>query len=148
MLGIVRRTGGEAAFTPQREVPTRQPRHGGARQKPSPMKWVSGLLRPVLLHDPRRQRAGKAARIADGYDSPEGFGKLVSLVEAFLSRPCTTTLQLNVVDRETLLKAQADPTNIAYRTLIVRVWGFSAVFAELLPELQDHVLQRTQHVIC
>ncbi len=84
---------------------------------------------------------------ASAFQSPEGFDKLVSLVEAFLSMPCTTTLQLNVVDRETLLKAQADPTNIAYRTLIVRVWGFSAVFAELLPELQDHVLQRTQHVI-
>lgn len=81
------------------------------------------------------------------FASPEGLEKLVGLVDTFLALPCTTTLQLNVVDRETLLAAQADPANAAYRTLIVRVWGFSAVFGELPPELQDHVIQRTEHVL-
>jgi pyruvate-formate lyase len=66
-------------------------------------------------------------------------------VQSFLTLPCTATLQLNVIDRETLLRARADPGNPEFRTLIVRVWGFSAVFVDLPAELQDHVLARTEH---
>jgi formate C-acetyltransferase len=75
----------------------------------------------------------------------EGFEKFVSLVERFLTLPSTATLQVNMIDKETLLKAREDPESPLYRTLIVRVWGFSAVFVELSPELQDHVLSRTEH---
>jgi pyruvate-formate lyase len=75
----------------------------------------------------------------------EGFEKFVSLVDAFLTLPCTTTLQVNMIDRQALLKAHEDPDSSLYRTLIVRVWGFSAVFVELSPALQDHVLARTEH---
>jgi formate C-acetyltransferase len=75
----------------------------------------------------------------------EGFEKFVSLVERFLTLPSTATLQVNMIDRETLLRAREDPDSPLYRTLIVRVWGFSAVFVELSPELQDHVLSRTEH---
>lgn len=75
----------------------------------------------------------------------EGFNRLVDLVDSFLKMPCTATLQMNVIDRDTLLKARSEPKNSEYRTLIVRVWGFSAVFVELDPILQDHVLARTEH---
>jgi pyruvate-formate lyase len=75
----------------------------------------------------------------------EGMEKLVSLVEAFLNMPCTATLQVNVIDRETLLRARQSPGAPEFRTLIVRVWGFSAVFVELPEALQDHVLARTEH---
>ena len=71
--------------------------------------------------------------------------KFVSLVQAFLDMACTATLQVNVVDRETLLRARQSPDAPEYRTLIVRVWGFSAVFVELPEALQDHVLARTEH---
>ena len=71
--------------------------------------------------------------------------KLASLIDGFLAAPSTATLQINVIDRETLLKARADPKAPQYRNLIVRVWGFSARFVELSPELQDHVLARTEH---
>jgi pyruvate-formate lyase len=71
--------------------------------------------------------------------------KLVALVRSFLSMPCTTTLQLNVIDRDTLLRARAHPDAPEFRTLIVRVWGFSAVFVDLPIGLQDHVLARTEH---
>jgi formate C-acetyltransferase len=73
------------------------------------------------------------------------LAKFVSLVESFLTLPSTATLQINVIDRETLLKARANPDAPQYRNLIVRVWGFSARFVELSPELQDHVLARTEH---
>jgi formate C-acetyltransferase len=74
-----------------------------------------------------------------------GFEKFVSLVDGFLTLPSTATLQVNVIDRETLLKARQNPDAPQYRSLIVRVWGFSAAFVELSPELQDHVLSRTEH---
>ena len=75
----------------------------------------------------------------------EGWEKFVSLVDRFLTLPSTATLQVNMIDRETLLKAREDPGAPQYRTLLVRVWGFSAVFVELSPALQDHVLSRTEH---
>jgi formate C-acetyltransferase len=57
----------------------------------------------------------------------------------------TTTLQVNMVDRETLLAARENPTDPRYRTLLVRVWGFSTVFVTLDPALQQHVIERTEH---
>jgi len=75
----------------------------------------------------------------------EALSKLAALIGAFLSMRGTATLQVNVIDREALLRARADPTAPEYRTLIVRVWGFSAVFVELPEALQDHVLARTEH---
>lgn len=75
----------------------------------------------------------------------EGFEKLVALVDSFLRMFCTATLQMNVIDRDTLLKARAESESPEYRTLIVRVWGYSAVFVELDPALQEHVLSRTEH---
>jgi formate C-acetyltransferase len=75
----------------------------------------------------------------------EGFDNLVSLVDSFLKMPCTATLQMNVLNRDTLLNALEDPDNPEYKTLIVRVWGFSAVFVELDPALQRHVISRTEH---
>ena len=77
----------------------------------------------------------------------DGLEKYVALVQTFLELPCTATLQANVLDRETLLRARQNPDAPEFRTLIVRVWGFSAVFVELPPALQDHVLARTEHTM-
>jgi formate C-acetyltransferase len=75
----------------------------------------------------------------------QGFEQLVNLVDSSLKLPCTATLQINVIDRDQLLRAQADPDSPEFRSLIVRVWGFSALFVELPRVLQDHVLARTEH---
>jgi formate C-acetyltransferase len=75
----------------------------------------------------------------------EGFDKFVSLVDCFLKLPSTATLQVNLIDRNTLILARQNPDAPQYRTLIVRVWGFSAVFVELPAALQEHVLSRTEH---
>jgi pyruvate-formate lyase len=79
------------------------------------------------------------------FAEPESLDKLAALIRTFLVLPCTATLQPNVLDRETLLKARANPRDPQYRTLVVRVWGFSAVFVDLVPDLQEHVLARTEH---
>ena len=52
-------------------------------------------------------------------------------------------VQFNVVDRQTLLAAKADPKQ--YRNLVVRVSGFSAYFVLLDPVLQDEIIKRTEY---
>ena len=77
----------------------------------------------------------------------ETLDKFVSLVDTFLTNRSVATLQMNVFDREALLRARDNPDLPEFKTLIVRVWGFSAVFVDLDPALQDHVLSRTQHAL-
>ena len=50
-------------------------------------------------------------------------------------------LQINVIDKETLLEAQRFPEK--YRNLIVRVSGWSARFTTLSKALQDDIISRT-----
>lgn len=54
-------------------------------------------------------------------------------------------IQFNIVDRETLLKAQENPDE--YQDLIVRVAGFSAYFVDLSRGLQDHIIARTEQCL-
>ena len=51
-------------------------------------------------------------------------------------------MQFNVVSRETLLDAQKHPEN--YKSLVVRVAGYSALFTTLSRSLQDDIINRTE----
>ena len=53
-------------------------------------------------------------------------------------------IQINVVDNETLKKAQENPEN--YRGLMVRVAGYMAYFTELDKSAQDAIIYRTAHL--
>lgn len=75
-------------------------------------------------------------------EGEEGTEKLISFIRTF----CDLRLwhvQFNVVNRETLLSAQRDPEK--YRSLIVRIAGYSAYFVDLSPDLQNDLIARTQH---
>jgi formate C-acetyltransferase len=50
-------------------------------------------------------------------------------------------VQFNVVDAATLRAAQANPDE--YRSLVVRVAGYSAYFTELDKDLQEEIIRRT-----
>lgn len=52
-------------------------------------------------------------------------------------------MQFNVLSSETLRAAQQHPDD--YRTLIVRVAGYSDYFVRLSRELQDEIISRTEH---
>ena len=52
-------------------------------------------------------------------------------------------IQFNVVDQAVLLDAKAHPE--AHRDLVVRVAGYSALFVDLAPALQDDIISRTEH---
>ncbi len=70
-----------------------------------------------------------------------GLLKFVALIRGFFDQK-GMHMQFNVVNRETLLDAQANPDN--YRTLVVRVAGYSALFTTLSRSLQDDIIARTE----
>ena len=52
-------------------------------------------------------------------------------------------LQLNVIDKTSLVDAQLHPEN--YKNLIVRVWGWSGYFVELDKCYQDQIIRRADY---
>ncbi len=67
-----------------------------------------------------------------------------ALILAYLKRG-GFEIQLNVIDRDTLLKAQEDPES--YRDLVVRIGGYSDYFVKLCPHMQAEILLRTAHEV-
>jgi len=74
--------------------------------------------------------------------SEEGLDKLVQLIRSYF-RLDGHHIQFNVVDAATLRAAQQNPEQ--YRSLIVRVAGYSDYFCDLNPILQDEIIARTEH---
>ena len=52
-------------------------------------------------------------------------------------------IQYNVVDAETLRKAQKNPDD--YHNLVVRIAGFSAYFVDMTTEMQNDIISREEH---
>jgi len=75
-------------------------------------------------------------------ENQEGIDKVASLVRSYFKLD-GHHIQFNVVDAETLKKAQQNPEE--YRSLIVRVAGYSDYFVHLTRELQDEIIMRTEH---
>lgn len=72
----------------------------------------------------------------------EGVQKVASLVKTYIALG-GHQLQLNAVNRETLLDAYEHPEN--HKNLIVRVWGWSGHFVQLDKAYQDQILMRTSY---
>lgn len=77
-------------------------------------------------------------------EGTEGLSKFVALIRGYFDQK-GMHMQFNVVRRETLLDAQAHPEN--YKTLVVRVAGYSALFTTLSKSLQDDIIRRTEQGI-
>lgn len=78
-------------------------------------------------------------------DNDRDRQKLMSMLRTFFEFHHGWHVQYNVVSRETLLAAKANPDQ--YRDLVVRVAGYSAFFTALSPDAQDDIIARTEHVI-
>ncbi len=74
--------------------------------------------------------------------SDEGLDKLVQLVRTYFKLD-GHHIQFNVVDAATLRAAQQNPEE--YRSLIVRVAGYSDYFCDLSKTLQEEIIARTEH---
>ena len=78
------------------------------------------------------------------FTAPDATRQVARLIAEFVRRG-GHQLQLNSIDRDTLLDAQAHPEH--HRHLIVRVWGWSGYFVELDKVYQDHIIRRTEMTI-
>jgi pyruvate-formate lyase len=76
-------------------------------------------------------------------NNEEGLEKLVQLIRTYF-RLDGHHIQFNVVDAATLRLAQQHPEQ--YRSLIVRVAGYSDYFCDLSKTLQDEIIARTEQV--
>ncbi len=75
------------------------------------------------------------------FDGPEALNKFAQLLRGFCELR-VPHVQFNVVSVDTLRQAQANPDE--FRSLVVRVAGYSAYFIELDKELQDEIIRRTE----
>ena len=76
------------------------------------------------------------------FQSETGICKFVEFIRAFI-RLRISHVQFNVVNREALLSAQANPE--AFRSLTIRVAGYTAYFTELARDLQNEIIERTSY---
>ena len=70
-----------------------------------------------------------------------GLESFVALVRGYFDQK-GSHMQFNVVSRETLRDAQKNPDK--YKSLVVRVAGYSALFTTLSKSLQDDIINRTE----
>ncbi|MCZ7438308.1 formate C-acetyltransferase [Micromonospora sp. WMMC241] len=87
---------------------------------------LTGTVTPDGLGHTRAERIANLAGVLDGYTDAGGFH-----------------LNVNVLDRATLLDAMAHPER--YPQLTVRVSGYAVNFVRLTPEQQRDVVSRTFH---
>ena len=69
---------------------------------------------------------------------------MLALIKTYMQRG-GFEVQINVVDRETLLDARRNPEQ--HRDLVVRIGGYSDYFVRLPEKMQEEVLQRTEHTL-
>ncbi|MBN1968444.1 MAG: glycyl radical protein [Candidatus Delongbacteria bacterium] len=78
----------------------------------------------------------------DFFGDDKGLSQLTSLVRSYF-RMDGHHIQFNVVSANVLKLAKQRPED--YSDLIVRVAGYSDYFKDLTPELQDEIIERTEH---
>ncbi len=76
------------------------------------------------------------------FKSRDGIKKFVGLIKALVALKIIHA-QFNVVNREDLLAAQKHPE--LFRSLTIRVAGYTAYFTELAPDLQQEIIERTSY---
>ncbi|MDO4630588.1 MAG: pyruvate formate lyase family protein, partial [Planctomycetia bacterium] len=99
--------------------------------KPDLSRVINGGPLTIELHD-------------SVFRHEDGVKKVAQIVKLFIERG-GHQLQINTINRDQLLDAQAHPEN--YRQLIVRVWGWSGYFVELDRPYQDQIIQRAEMTI-
>ena len=73
-----------------------------------------------------------------------GSAKMLDMIRSFMDNG-GFHIQFNVVGQDILRCAQERPEE--YRSLLVRVAGYSAYFVELSREVQDDILSRTVNTL-
>ncbi len=74
-------------------------------------------------------------------EGASGIDSFINLIRGYFDQK-GSHMQFNVVSRETLIDAQKNPEK--YKSLVVRVAGYSALFTTLSKSLQDDIINRTE----
>ena len=74
-------------------------------------------------------------------EGEEGLNQMANLIRTYFNLD-GHHIQFNVIDKQTLIKAQQNPEE--YKDLIVRVAGYSDHFRNLSKALQDEIIERTE----
>lgn len=74
-------------------------------------------------------------------EGEEGLNQMANLIRTYFNLE-GHHIQFNVIDKQTLIKAQQNPEE--YKDLIVRVAGYSDHFRNLSKALQDEIIERTE----
>lgn len=72
----------------------------------------------------------------------ENILKVVDLIKTYFEDYMGWQIQFNILGRETLLAAKANPEE--YRDLVIRVGGYSVYFFELPPKMQEEIIARSE----
>lgn len=76
------------------------------------------------------------------FKNENSLNKIINLIRGYF-RLDGHHIQFNVIDASTLRDAKREPEK--HRDLIVRVAGYSDYFVDLVEELQDEIITRTEH---
>jgi formate C-acetyltransferase len=111
----------------------------------SDQKGATACLKSIAKIDYSLATSGVAVNIKFSpihLQGEEGTDILKSLIRGYFDLG-GMHLQINLVDRATLVDAQQNPQK--YPDLMVRVAGYSAYFVDLSKEVQDEIIARTEH---
>lgn len=109
------------------------------------VKGPTAFLRSVATPDYRQTLSGSVINMKfqpEFFQDEDGASRFGALTRFFV-RHRIPELQFNFTDNRDLLAAQKDPEK--YRSMVVRVSGFSAYFVELSREVQQDVIRRRAH---
>lgn len=122
----------------------------GSSFSPAPITKLNGPLSCIqsfTKHDLTRVMNGGPLTMEiheNVFRNEDGIKKVAALVKAFVDLG-GHQLQLNSINRETLLDAQKHPEK--HKNLIVRVWGWSGYFVDLDIGYQNHIISRTEFMV-
>jgi len=105
----------------------------------------TAVARSVAKLDPAALRNGTLLNLRLSPQSTagdEGLRRMSSFIRGLFDVGCWH-VQFNVVDTRTLRDAQEHPAE--YTDLLVRVAGYSAYFTQLHRDVQEDIIQRTEH---
>ncbi len=115
------------------------PVNGADRHGPTAVINSVGNLNLTTIPNGSSHTLSLSPSLARGKEHQE---KLMGLLRANIEHG-SSALQINVLDPETLKRAQKNPDE--YRNLLVRVTGYNAYFVTLGKEIQDEIITRESH---
>lgn len=108
-----------------------------------PVSVIKSFTKPVLQDVPNG--GPLTIELSDTlFRNEESVAKVAALVKSYIDLG-GHQIQINAVNRDTMLDAQKHPER--HHNLIVRVWGWSGYFVELDKVYQDHIIERMEHMV-